>query len=93
MLYAYFFNMLKVGVPGLTHAPQLLVYNLIFGSTITIDIEPKKPHRVFAAGKNSFNHFLRRHVRRKKLFSGNENAYGAEQARTVYHPLERRHNL
>ncbi len=28
MLYFYFFNMLKVGVPGFTQTPQLLVYNL-----------------------------------------------------------------
>ena len=28
MLYYYFFNMLKVGVPGFTQTPQLLVYNL-----------------------------------------------------------------
>ena len=28
MLYSYFFNMLKVGVPGFTQTPQLLVYNL-----------------------------------------------------------------
>ena len=27
MLYSYFFNMLKVGVPGATQVPQLLVYN------------------------------------------------------------------
>ena len=27
MLYSYFFNMLKVGVPGFTQVPQLLVYN------------------------------------------------------------------
>ncbi len=27
MLYSYFFNMLKVGVPGFTQTPQLLVYN------------------------------------------------------------------
>ena len=27
MLYYYFFNMLKVGVPGFTQTPQLLVYN------------------------------------------------------------------
>ena len=30
MLYSYFFNMLKVGVPGFTRLPQLLVYNLLF---------------------------------------------------------------
>ena len=30
MLYSYFFNMLKVGVPGATQVPQLLVYNLYF---------------------------------------------------------------
>ena len=30
MLYSYFFNMLKVGVPGFTQAPQLLVYNRYF---------------------------------------------------------------
>ena len=29
MLYSYFFNMLKVGVPGATQVPQLLVYNLL----------------------------------------------------------------
>ena len=29
MLYSYFFNMLKVGVPGATQVPQLLVYNPI----------------------------------------------------------------
>ena len=29
MLYSYFFNMLKVGVPGFTQVPQLLVYNLL----------------------------------------------------------------
>ena len=29
MLYSYFFNMLKVGVPWFTQVPQLLVYNLI----------------------------------------------------------------
>ena len=29
MLYSYFFNMLKVGVPGATQVPQLLVYNQI----------------------------------------------------------------
>ena len=28
MLYSYFFNMLKIGVPGFTQTPQLLVYNL-----------------------------------------------------------------
>ena len=27
MLYSYFFNMLKVGVPRFTRVPQLLVYN------------------------------------------------------------------
>ena len=30
MLYYYFFNMLKVGVPGFTQTPQLLVLNLFF---------------------------------------------------------------
>ena len=30
MLYSYFFNMLKVGVPGFTQVPQLLVYNQDF---------------------------------------------------------------
>ena len=30
MLYSYFFNMLKVGVPGATQVPQLLVYNQNF---------------------------------------------------------------
>ena len=27
MLYSYFFNMLKVGAPGATQVPQLLVYS------------------------------------------------------------------
>ncbi len=40
MLYSYFFNMLKVGVPGATQVPQLLVYNhinvrLIYHSSIS----------------------------------------------------------
>ncbi len=34
MLYSYFFNMLKVGVPGFTQVPQLLVYNLF---TVTVN--------------------------------------------------------
>lgn len=36
MLYSYFFNMLKVGVPGFTQVPQLLVYNLNFYAALLI---------------------------------------------------------
>ena len=36
MLYSYFFNMLKVGVPGFTQVPQLLVYNQKF-ALFTLD--------------------------------------------------------
>ena len=38
MLYSYFFNMLKVGVPGATQVPQLLVYNLFVSAADTAAI-------------------------------------------------------
>ena len=50
MLYSYFFNMLKVGVPGATQVPQLLVYNrFLFCTPIgTIEILQKyEQNRLF----------------------------------------------
>ena len=40
MLYSYFFNMLKVGVPGATQVPQLLVYLLLSYTLYSLPSSP-----------------------------------------------------